>query len=378
MTNTIKIVGEFVFSADAKPKGARLVRRLQFRAPTEYSFRSVTSTEAPVALEVEAHDGNAIRVQSYRAHDGRLWLPARHDASPQTYATLLADWPRHGWHTVEAIEALGEERFDERRRADAILNAHVPGDEPIWPMENCWSENAFAGRIFESNRIEAERAFLKAASDQIFVDGTLHRAFPAPVWVVDHNTDAASICLFAPSPNREFWSGHVPNYGGDLRHRVSLSYGDAFSHERHDDALAWAAIYSRCAGGVETKGRVIADRGGYEPAPILGYAALAKMREILEWSLALTPHLTPEAAAAWGRLNAAYRGVTAHDPGAARDWPTLLADIRILVTPVRQVFLATDLYRSRDALLNAADRLFTRSAFDEARAPSPREIALAL
>lgn len=374
MTRTVNIVGEFVFSADAKPKGSRLVRRLLFRAPTEYVFRSVTSVEAPVTLEVEAHDGNAIRDHSYRAYDGRLWLPAKHDATPQAYAALLADWPRHGWNA--AIQTLGEERFGEWRGADAILNAHVPGEEPSWPVESCWSENEFAGRIFGSNRIESERAFLKAASDQIFVDGTLHRAFPAPVWVVDHNTDAASIGLFAPSPNREFWSGHVPNYGGDLRNRVWLSYGDAFSHERHDDALAWAAIYSRCTGGVATLGRVIADRGGYEPAPILGYAALAKMREILEWSLVLSPHLTPEAVAAWGRLNAAYRGVTTHDPGAARSWPSLIADIRTLVAPVRQAFLATDLSRSRDALLNAADRLFTRSAFDEARAPSPREVAL--
>lgn len=375
MSEKIKLLGDFVYSADAKPKGARLVRRMRFRATTEYEFRSVPSIEAPVALEVQAYDGNELRDISYRAFDGRLWLPAKTDVTPDDYGRTLSEWPLHGWIQGE----LGEERFWERRGADAIMNAHLPLEEPQWPGDpkGYTREMDFAGEILRSNRSDCQAVYLRAASNQIFVDGVLHRTFPAPVWVVDHNTDHASVQLVAPVHSRETFKSHAPTYGGDYGRYAALSYYDAFTHDRREAALDWAPQCSRCEGGVTVRGAVITDRGGYMPEPPLSYAMLFNMREFLQWVLQLAPHLPDQALGAWVRLNSARRSVTMHDIGLAADCRGMLSDIMEIATPLRDAFLAEHLYDARDAVLRAADRCAERAAFDRRHEPALDESTLA-
>lgn len=375
MFDTIKLLGDFVYSADAKPKGARLVRRMRFRATTEYEFRNVSSIEAPVALEVQAHDGTELRNISYRAFDGRLWLPAKTDVTPAEYGKTLSEWPLQGWTQGD----LGEERFWERRGADAIMNAHLPLEEPQWPCnpKDYTREIDFLGEVLQTNRSECEVIYRRAASNQIFVDGILHRAFPAPVWVVDHNTDNASVQLVAPVHSRETFRSHSPTYGGDFGRYVTLSYFDAFTHDRREAALDWAPQCSRCEGGVEVCGTVVADRGGYMPEPPLSYAMLFNMREFLQWVLQLAPHLPDQALGAWVRLNSARRSVTMHDIGRGTDWRAMLHDTLEIATALRESFLPEHFYDARDAVLRAADRCAERAAFDRPYDPEPGDAILA-
>lgn len=374
---TVNILGDFVYSADVKPKGARLVRRIRLRAPTQYEFRSVSSADAPVALEIDASEVNSVRRITYRAFDGRLWLPAESAVTPQAYASLLADWPLHGYVPPAEIERVGEKVFWDRRNNDPILNAHPPGEGTAWPIKECAREDDFIGQVLASNRAECQQAFVGAARDQIFVDGILHRAFPAPVWVVDHNTETATVRLVAACPNRDAFSGHVPSYGGRMPHAARLAYIDAFDHDQFDVALAWAAECSRCEGGISTEGRIVADAGGYDLFPVMSYAALTDMRLMVQWAMELARHLPPNAFSALGRLNERFRCVSILNASAARDSQSLLQDVQAVASPLRSAFVPLDGHTARDAILNFADRLAARAAFDAKQVPAAQSDALA-
>lgn len=376
MTDTVRLVGQFLYQAEARPRNARNPRRVLFAAMTEYEIPCFRSDEV-VEGALRFTPAGRKDVVSLTAHPatGTLWRGTDENGPVplDEYRRRLGEWAT----TVPEPNQLfpGIERVPLRR--DPIATVQGPDDDFAFPRFeglDVHVEADFRGDIGRSNRAEAMARHLAAARHVAVIDGMVHYAAMPPGWlVVAEKNRPVGVQLIDRLPGFSRMSFHAVETGHWGRTRsVVRSSLDLFDATRHDEALAWAtrrfpgrpaAVHGR----IDHLDFAVPDP---DPAALAVHGALP---DLIGGIRHLKEHFGPETYALWGRLNDHARKATPYGMTDAPAPPLSIADMERLRTEFDGRMLPHAVESHAATLFEHVDHILDRLKFERALKPELSE-----
>lgn len=373
MADRVKILGQYLYRADARPQGARNWRRALFAATTEFEITSLSVDEVWKDAMVFLPAGARQPVSLTGLPSGGL---ARHAGlnGPlrlEQYRDLLASWAS----TITPVNPLfpGIERIP--LRYDPIATSPPPDERHAWPDLDgldVYVEDTFRGSIGVSDKPAAHARYLDASRHVMLIDGVVHYSSSAPAWLVEGEAnEPTTVRLIDRLPGFGRMGFHQPEAGkldGERRTIDSVGLG-LFASERLEDAMTWAR--SRYPGTkIIQQGKLVHADQVHAPADPMAAPVHCVLEDLVSLIEACKNHLDADAFTTWGRLNDHGKRFT---PYGAEEVPPLpnpldgLGDIRKSLDgrmlPCHVQATAQMLIASIDALTARAD--FERSLTHE-------------
>lgn len=362
-TQTVKILGRFVYQAEVLPPRSRVPRRMDLWAPAEYEIRTANpndvATNAVVVqprLDLAGHAG-AIQL-SFSAYDGQLFSPMKlveRNGEVRNFAHRPS-------LKVEDYLTQSSGEFPEAWACDdpilAAYNAKAGTSNGRLPSPITLREDHFSGEILRSNRAESLARHCRAANDVLFVGDDVLVRRPEPTWTIG-------------SPDQYFGTDRLGG-GIALTGLVNFNVSQRFRLDRLDDAIAFRSR-TNPNGSSGVHGEVITADFSLLRRDDLACMIADVLQSTLQGAAAITlPHFSNDEVKAWSTLNEFAKQTwhgTFRDDRIALDASEATLLLRSISDALHNPSLPSYLDKHRLTAIGEIDQLLLRAKFEIERRP---------